>query len=92
MDYTDLVQIGLDGSEPLKIILCGRVECNEKEKIGVVEVVYASMNVDNVRAKINELNSAKTHNYYMVYSVPFDTDLSQLSHYPSIQITKEDLA
>ena len=27
----------------------------------------------------------------MVYSVPLDTDLMELSHYPSIEITREDL-
>ena len=30
-------------------------------------------------------------NYYMVYSVPLNVDLTELSHYPSIAISKDDL-
>ena len=29
--------------------------------------------------------------YYMVYSVPLNVDLTELSHYPSIAISKDDL-
>ena len=31
------------------------------------------------------------NNYYMVYSVPLNVDLTELTHYPSIAITKDDL-
>ena len=91
MQYDDLVKLGLESEEPLKLILCGRVEQDEKEKVGVVEVVYTSMNVEAVKHKLCELNGANEDNYYMVYGVPLDTDLTKLSHYPSIQLTKEDL-
>lgn len=29
--------------------------------------------------------------FYMVYSVPLNVDLTTLSHYPSIEISQEDL-
>ena len=29
--------------------------------------------------------------YFMVYSVPFDTDLTTIGHYPSIAISMDDL-
>ena len=32
MSYKEMVQLGLDGEEPLKIIMCGRVEINEDEE------------------------------------------------------------
>lgn len=91
MNYEDMVQLGLDGEEPLKIIMCGRVENDEVENIGVVEVVYVSLDRQKTIRKLKELNSSNPDNYYMVYSVPLDVDLTELEHYPSMAITKEDL-
>lgn len=92
MNYEEYVEQGLSGEGVLKLILCGNVEVTEGGKIGVVSVVYATNDREVARKKLEEL--VKTHsaeNYYMVYSVPLDTDLTKLSHHPSIAIFKEDL-
>lgn len=58
----------------------------------VVSVIYATNNKELAENKIKELNNEKdSEYYYMVYSVPLDTDLTNLEHYPSIAIMKEDL-
>lgn len=58
---------------------------------GVVAVVYATTDSNKARSFIEEINSVvNDDNYYMVYSVPFDVDLTQIGHYPSIAISKED--
>lgn len=85
-EYQEMVNLALESSEPLKLILKGFAE-NHK---GIVEVVYASLDSDKTRLKFDELTK-NTEEYYMVYAVPFDTDLNKLSHYPSIEIGKEDL-
>ncbi len=82
---------GLNGKATLKLILCGNVECTEAGKIGVVSVVYATNDKNLAEQKIHELIAANPDNYYMVYSVPLDVDLTELTHHPSIEITKEDL-
>ena len=91
MEYEDYVKMGLDGEEPLKIVLCGGVEVEEDSKVGVVSVVYISTNKDEVERVFWKFVTENPDNYYMVYSVPFDTDLTNLEHFPSIEITKEDL-
>ncbi len=37
------------------------------------------------------LSQEESDAYFMAYSVPFDTDLTTIGHYPSIAISKEDL-
>lgn len=91
MAYNDLIEMGLNGVEPLKIIMCGRVDASGNEKVGVVEVVYISMDKEAVKKKIEAFSKQYPDNYYMVYSVPLDTDLTTLNHYPSISIEKSDL-
>lgn len=93
MDYQDYVELGLNGEEPLKLILRGSVESNENSKVGVVAVVYATTDRNRAKQKMQELlnNKESSDEYYMVYSVPLDTDLTTLNHYPSIAISKEDL-
>lgn len=92
MQYEDYIKMGLDGEAPLKVILCGMVEENTRGKVGVVSVVYVTMDRVQAEAKLRELlQQNQEERYYMVYSVPLDTDLTALSHYPSIEITKEDL-
>lgn len=78
---------------PLKLILRGSVVDNQDIKVGVVSVVFATTDKDKAQNKINELNAAnhEQNDYYMVYSVPLDIDLTNLEHYPSIAITPEDL-
>lgn len=91
MDYQDYVKMGLEGEGRLKLILCGSVEEEKDGKTGVVSVVFATEEKELAREKLQELLEESLENYYMVYSVPLDTDLTELAHYPSIEITREDL-
>ena len=91
MEYEEYIKQGLNGEAPLKIILCGNIQFAENDKIGVVSVVYATNDKDLAEQKIHELTAANPNNYYMIYSVPLNVDLTKLSHYPSIAITKDDL-
>lgn len=92
MNYEECIQLGLNGEDTLKLILCGGVEKSEEGKLGVVSVVYATNDKELARKKLQELTGNNpSDNYYMVYSVPLDTDLTKLAHYPSIAISKEDL-
>ncbi|MNO58988.1 hypothetical protein D3C76_495640 [compost metagenome] len=93
MDYQDYIELGLNGEEPLKLILRGSIDDKKNNKVGVVSVVYATIDRDIAEQKIQELlkNKDNLDDYYMIYSVPLNTDLTKLSHYPSIEITKDDL-
>lgn len=91
MEYQDYIKQGLNGEAPLKLILCGNVQGVENDKVGVVSVIYATNNKDLAEKQLHKLMTANPDNYYMVYSVPLDTDLTTLTHYPSIAITKSDL-
>ncbi len=61
------------------------------EKIGVVSVVFATQSKELAAERVRQLAEEHPEHYYMVYSVPLDTDLTKLTHYPSIAITKADL-
>ena len=91
MEYKDYIELGLNGEASLKLILCGSVESSDNDKTGVVSVVYATEDRILAEQKIQELINVNTDNYYMIYSVPLDIDLTTLAHYPSIAITKRDL-
>lgn len=91
MKYEDYIKQGLNGEAPLKLILCGNVQGTGHDKAGVVSVVYATKDKNAAENQLHELTAANPDNYYMVYSVPLDIDLTTLSHYPSIAITKGDL-
>ena len=76
------------------MILSGNVESNSSasdEKVGVVSVVYVSEDEAKVKAKLGELQNANPEFFYMEYKTPLDIDLTTLEHYPSIEISKEDL-
>lgn len=77
------------------LILSGSVEQSNnkdyKDKVGVVSVVYASADETKVRQHLETLHKEKPDVFYMQYEVPMDVKLTELSHYPSIEITKEDL-
>lgn len=91
MNEKDYISMGLNGLAPLKLILCGEVEEAESRKTGVVSVVYATENKEIAEEKIKELSEKYPEKFYMVYSVPLNVDLTTLSHYPSIEISQEDL-
>ena len=89
-----LVQLGLNGKDSLKMILSGYVE-NDKsetgwEKVGVVSVMFVSENKELVSKKMEEFEVKYPERYFMVYSVPLDTELEELDHYPSIAIFESD--
>ena len=67
------------------------MQSTENDKVGVVSVVFATNDKDLAEQKIYELTVANSNNYYMVYSVPLNVDLTELIHFPSIAITKGDL-
>ncbi len=91
MEYKDYIKQGLNGNAPLKLILCGNIQETENDKAGVVSVIYATNDKDLAEQKMNELIAINPNNYYMVYSVPLNVDLTELPHYPSIAISKDDL-
>ena len=91
MEYKDYINQGINGDAPLKLILCGNVQGTENDKVGVVSVVYATTDKDLAEQQLHELMTANPDHYYMVYSVPLNVDLTTLSHYPSIAISKGDL-
>ena len=63
----------------------------EKDKTGaVVEILYASSEHEKVKAKHEELVAQYPENYLVIYDLPLDTDLTTLSHYPSVWIGKEE--
>ena len=93
MNYQDYVELGLKDDGNLKLILKGNVENNGQNKIGVVSVIYITNDVAKAKQKISELNaSKKEEDYYIVYSYPLDKYLPDLGHYPSIEITQDDLS
>jgi len=55
MDYKDYIESGLNGEEPLKLILRGSIHDKENNKVGVVSVVYATTDRDIAEKKIQEL-------------------------------------
>lgn len=78
----------------IQMILCGSIEksrSDENEKVGVVSVVYVSTDETKVKAKLEELKKQYPGNFYMEYSVPLDVELTDLNHYPSIEISGDDL-
>ncbi len=91
MEYEKYIEQGLNGEAPLKLILCGNVESTKNDKVGVVSVVFATNDKNLAEQKIHELTAANPNNYYMDYSVPLNVDLTELTHYPSIAITKDNL-
>ena len=55
----------------------------ENGEAGIVEVLFASKDADKIQAHYPA-------DYLTIYDLPLDTDLNQLSHYPSVEIGKEE--
>ena len=51
----------------------------------------ATLDIEAAERRLYGLKRENPENYYMVYSVPLDQDLTKLEHYPSIEISKDDL-
>ncbi len=58
--------------------------------MGVVSLIYAMMDRGKAEEKLYKLMETNKESYYMIYSVPLDTDLIRLEHYPSIAISRID--
>lgn len=71
----------------LKIIVHAFVENGQT---GVVEVVYASHDENKVNEVYTSLTQAHPEDYLAIYDLPLDTDLTNLPHYPSVAIGKEE--
>ena len=72
------------------IQIIGNAFVEEDKETAVVEVLFASSNHEKVKAKYEELVAQYPENYLAIYDLPLDTDLSSLSHYPSVAISKEE--
>lgn len=78
----------------VRMILCGNIEdsrINPSERVGVVSVVFVSTEEDKIKVKLKELQDKNPENFYMEYVTPLNVDLTSLEHYPSIEISKDDL-
>ena len=78
----------------IKMILCGSAEessVNPGENVGVVSVVYVTEDKEKIDVQLEKLQKSHPENFYMEYEVPMDTELTTLEHYPSIEISKDDL-
>lgn len=92
MTYEEMIQLGLQKDQKLKVILKGSVEQLNSGNVGVVAVAMVTKDVELAKNKLDEFNKNKeSADYFMIYSVPLDQDLLALKHYPSLEITKEDL-
>ena len=78
----------------VRMILCGNIEdsrINPSERVGVVSVVFVSTEEEKIKIKLKELQDKNPENSYMEYVTPLNVDLTSLEHYPSIEISKDDL-
>ena len=76
------------------MILKGDIEpssANAEENVGVVSVVYVSSDENITKDRLKELQTQNPGVFFMEYATPLDTDLTTLSHYPSIEISRKDL-
>ena len=64
---------------------------NPSEKVGVVSVVFVSTDEEKIKNKLKKLQDKNPEKFYMEYVTPLDVDLTSLEHYPSIEISKNDL-
>lgn len=71
------------------VIMTGYVEETPKQ-VGVVAAVYVSADLKRAQLKLATLRQAYPKTFYELYHCPLDTDLDQLSHHPSVEISPED--
>ena len=80
--------------DKVRMILWGNIEdsrINPSERVGVVSVVFVSTEEEKIKIKLKELQDKNPENFYMEYVTPLNVDLTSLEHYPSIEISKDDL-
>ncbi|WP_249192568.1 hypothetical protein [Weissella minor] len=92
MTEAEFLQLALADNDELKIILKGEIDETSGEKVGVVAVVFITRDVVRAKEQYEILNNGKAEtDYFMLYSCPEDVDLTTLGHYPSLEISREDL-
>ncbi|TCD45672.1 phosphoribosylaminoimidazole carboxylase [Streptococcus sp. X16XC17] len=57
---------------------------------GVVEVLYASTDSESIAEKMTDFKKEFPGDYLAIYDLPLDTNLAQLSYYPSVAISLDD--
>ena len=88
----DYINEALKKDVKIKLILKGSTEFKNGQKIGVVSVVYITKDVELAKQQFESLNKYKKNDdFYMIYSCDMNTYLPKLHHYPSLEISKEDL-
>ena len=85
------MKIAMETSSDLKVLMKGLVDENQREKVGVVSLVYVSKDGKKVEELYHKLSQENPEVFYMIYAVNQDTQLDVFDHYPSIAIHKEDL-
>ncbi|WP_422802771.1 phosphoribosylaminoimidazole carboxylase [Streptococcus sp. FT1-106] len=70
----------------IKIIVHAFIDKSE----AVVEVVFASKDETIIRDKMAIFQKQFPKDYLAIYDLPLDTDLTNLTHYPSVAISKDD--
>ena len=53
--------------------------------------IFVSTEEEKIRNKLKKLQDKNPEKFYMEYVTPLDVDLTSLEHYPSIEISKNDL-
>ncbi len=92
MSFDEYVKLGLSDKYPLKVIMRGYVHQLPEEKVGVTEVIFVTTDTALAKKKFKQYSKDKDKTaYWMVYAVPYDVDLRELDHYPSIAMTMDDL-
>lgn len=70
----------------IKIIVHAFIDKSE----AVGEVVFASKDETIIRDKMAIFQKQFPKDYLAIYDLPLDTDLTNLTHYPSVAISKDD--
>lgn len=87
----DWVKVARETASDLKVLMKGLVDESQKDKVGVVSLVYVSEDGKKVEELYHKLARENPEVFYMIYAVNRDTQLDLWAHYPSIAIHKEDL-
>ncbi|MGE9835241.1 phosphoribosylaminoimidazole carboxylase [Streptococcus orisratti] len=70
----------------IKIIVHAFIDKSE----AVVEVVFDSKDETIIRDKMAIFQKQFPKDYLAIYDLPLDTGLTNLTHYPSVAISKDD--
>lgn len=80
----DWVKVARETTSDLKVLMKGLVDKSQKDKVGVVSLVYVSEDGKKVEELHHKLARENSEAFYMIYAVNRDTQLDLRAHYPSI--------